>query len=755
MERAATVRPVKPDDGDLLQDLFARLSSATVYNRFFRTKDRLTDEELEYFTNVDYEERMAFRLVLRGSSWSALDATTDLTTNNKAEVAFVVEDQHQGRGIGTLLLQLVSEHARDIGIGGFQAFVLGDNYGMMRVFRNSGYKLTRKLEDGVYEVDFPTTYTDEARTLESDRERTAITASLLPLFYPNSIAVIGASRDRTSIGGRLFDNLLRERFSGAVYPVNPGASVVSSVRAYPNVQAIPDPVDLAYIVVPAAHVHQAVADCAEKGVRGVVVISAGFAEVGNEEAEAELADIVRKGGMRMVGPNCMGLLNTDPAVNLNGTFAPIYPPRGNVAMSSQSGALGIALLDFATRLDVGISSFVSVGNKADISGNDLLIHWEGDPATDVIVLYLESFGNPRRFSRIARRVGKTKPIVAVKSGRTHAGVRAAGSHTGALASSEVAVEALFRQAGVIRTNTLNGLFNVTSLLANQPIPAGPRVAIVTNAGGPGILAADAIASNHLQLAEFSPELQGRLRAILSPEASVSNPVDMVASAGPDAYRRTIAEVMESGECDSLIAIFIPTSTEGHEEVWDSIQDIALANTEITTLAVYMTSNERRRKGDKLTLPTFTFPEGAAQALARVVRYGEWLKRPEGNLPDFEDTDTDAAAATIAAALDRLGDEGGWLDPEEVETVLGAYGLTLPASMVAESAEAAAEFAESLGRNVVLKAVGVVHKTEVGGVVLDLAARRSCRGLRQDDGRGPRHHGGTRCRSLWETATKSS
>jgi acyl-CoA synthetase (NDP forming) len=430
--------------------------------------------------------------------------------------------------------------------------------------------------------------------------------------------------------------------------------------------------------------------------------------------------MVRDGGMRMVGPNCMGLLNTDPAVNLNGTFAPVYPPRGNVAMSSQSGALGIALLDFAQRLDVGISSFVSVGNKADISGNDLLLHWEGDPATDVIVLYLESFGNPRRFSRIARRVGRKKPIVAVKSGRTHAGVRAAGSHTGALASSDVAAEALFRQTGVIRTNTLNGLFNVTSLLANQPVPAGPRVAIVTNAGGPGILAADAVAANGLELAEFSPELQGRLRAILSPEASVGNPVDMVASAGPDAYRRTIAEVMSSGEVDSLITIFIPTSTEGHEEVWDVIQDTAMANDEITTLAVFMSSNERRRKDDKLTLPTYTFPEGAAQALARVVRYGDWLKRQEGNLPFFEDVDSEAAATVIASAVDRFDAEGGWLEPEEVEAVLTAYGLTLPGSKVCETPEEATAFAESLGGTVALKAVGVVHKTDVGGVVLDLA-----------------------------------
>ncbi len=714
----AKVRPVRQGDSNLLEDLFSRLSAETVYSRFFQTKTRLSEKELEYFTHVDYEQRMAF-LVLMDERLIAVGRYDKLPNEPVAEVAFVVEDEYQGRGVGTLLLQLLTEHARDNYIGGFRALVLADNYGMMRVFRNSGYQLARHLEDGVYEVDFPTAYTEIARERESDRERSAVIASLLPLFYPNSIAVIGASRNKASIGGRLFDNLLRVGFSGAVYPVNPWAPVVSSVRAYSSVMAIPDSVDLAFIVVPQEHVYEAVADCVEKGVRGVVVISAGFSEIGEETAEEALVDLVRKGGMRMVGPNCMGLLNTDPAVNLNGTFAPVYPPRGNVGMSSQSGALGIALLDFAKRLDIGVSSFVSIGNKADVTGADLLLHWEGDPSTDVIVLYLESFGNPRRFSRIARRVARKKPIVAVKSGRTHAGRRAAGSHTGAMASSEVAVEALFRETGVIRTRTLNGLFNVTSLLANQPVPSGPRVAIVTNAGGPGILAADAIAANELDLVEFSSDLQVQLRSILSAEASITNPVDMVASAGADAYSRTIRAIMDSGECDSLITIYIPTTSEGHEEIWNSVQDAAVSNTAVTTLAVYMTAHRNRRVDDQLKLPTYTFPEEAAQALARAVRYGEWLRRPEGELPFFDDVDSRAAAATIDAALTRMGPEGGWLTPEEVERVLEAYGLTLPASKVAESADDAAAFAAELGRNVVLKAIGVVHKSDVGGVKLDI------------------------------------
>ncbi len=714
----ARVRPVQEGDSELLANLFTRLSAETVYNRFFQTKTRLTEKELNYFTHVDYERRMAF-LVFLEAQLIAVGRYDRFPDEAVAEVAFVVDDEHQGRGVGTLLLQLLTEHARDNGISGFQAMVLADNYGMMRVFRNSGYQLTRDLEDGVYEVDFPTAYTEEAREKESFRESRAVIASLLPLFYPNSIAVIGASRDKTSIGGRLFANLLREGFSGAVYPVNQSAPVVSSVRAYPRVQDIPDSVDLAFIVVPQQHVQAAVSDCVEKDVRGVVVISAGFSEVGEEAAEQELIDLVRRGGMRMVGPNCMGLLNTDPAVNLNGTFAPVYPPRGNVGMSSQSGALGIALLDFAQRLDIGVSSFVSIGNKADVTGADLLLHWEGDPSTDVIVLYLESFGNPRRFSRIARRVARQKPIVAVKSGRTHAGRRAAGSHTGAMASSEVAVDALFRETGIIRTRTLNGLFNVTSLLANQPIPAGPRIAIVTNAGGPGILAADAIAANDLTLVEFSHDLQDRLKSILSSGASVTNPVDMVASAGADEYSRTIRAIMDSGECDALITIYIPTTSEGHEEIWNSVQHAALSNEAVTTLAVYMTAQRNRRVDDQLKLPTFTFPEDAAQALARAVRYGEWLQKPEGEMPYFEDVNSAAAADVIQAALNRMGSDGGWLTPAEVEHVLEAYGLALPVSQVVQSAAEAEAFAVELDRSVVLKATGVVHKSDVGGVKLDI------------------------------------
>ena len=417
----ARIRPIKPGDGHLLVEFFERLGPESRYFRFFRIKETLEPKEVEYFTNVDYSDRMALIAVLDGRMIGLASYDREPDKNGTAEVAFAVADEHQGRGIGTQLLQLLTNYARSHGVQHFEAFVLPENRQMMRLFRNSGYELTRTIDEGVFTVDFPVAESEGMLHAEWEREKRAVAASILPLFFPRSVAVIGASTDAASIGGTpLPKHPVNGGFTGPLYPVNPKAKVISSVRAYPTIGEVPDEVDLAYIVVPQAYVIDVARQCAEAGVRGIVVISAGFSETGDDGAklEAELLEIVRDSGMRMVGPNCMGLLNTAPSVQLNGTFAPVYPPAGNVAMSSQSGALGIAILDYATRNNIGISQFVSVGNKADVSGNDLILAWEDDPQTDVITLYLESFGNPRKFSRIARRIGRRKPIIAVKSGRS-------------------------------------------------------------------------------------------------------------------------------------------------------------------------------------------------------------------------------------------------------------------------------------------------------------------------------------------------
>lgn len=725
----ARIRPIKPDDGDLLRSFFERLGTESRYFRFFKIKEDLSDDEVGYFTSVDYEDRMALVAVLDGELIGVGRYDREDAGSSVAEVAFAVADEHQGRGLGTELLELLTAHARDHGIEKFTAYVLAENRQMMRVFRNSGYELARTMDSGVYTVDFPVEESVASQTAEAQREKRAVAASILPFFFPKAVAVIGASNDPNSIGGKLFNNILADGFVGPLYPVNPNAKVIRSARAYPTILDVPDEVDLAYIVVPRRHVLDVVRQCGQKGVRAIVVISAGFSEVGAEgaELEEELLEIVRDSGMRMVGPNCMGLLNTADSVRLNGTFAPVYPPAGNVAMSSQSGALGIAILDYANRNNIGISQFVSVGNKADVSGNDLILAWEEDPQTDVITLYLESFGNPRKFSRIARRIGRQKPIVAVKSGRSGAGSRAASSHTGALASSDVAVSALFRQAGVIRVDTIEELFDAASLLANQPIPAGDRVGIVTNAGGPGILAADALEANGLVVPDLSDALQSQIRAKLPAEASVRNPVDLIASGGPDEFEHATTLMLESGEVDSLIVIYVPISSEGAEQVAAALRRCQAAyDGPVTLLSIYMQAEGAGQalagESGARSIPAYIFPEDGALALARAVRHGIWRQRDPGDELELDDAAIGEIRKVVDAALDRFGEDGGWLGPEEVDRCLRAAGLRTPSTRVVKSVEDAKSVATEIGGPVVMKVISdeALHKSDVGGVVLGVS-----------------------------------
>jgi acetate---CoA ligase (ADP-forming) len=727
------VRPMTPADGDLLVDFFERLGPESRYYRFFRVKTSLPPEEVEYFTNIDYATRMALIALYDGRMVGVARYDIDEDEPEQAEVAFSVTDEMQGHGVGTSLLQLITAYARDHGITGFRAFVLPENVQMMRVFRNSGYEMKRTMDDGIFTVDFPVAYTEDARTRAEEREKRAVTASVLPLLVPRTIAVIGASTREGAIGNTLFRNLLHSGFRGALYPVNPTARVVNAVRAYPSIKDVPDEIDLAFIVVPSSQVMDVVRECDEADVRGLVVISAGFSEVGEAgaELERELLELVRKGGMRMIGPNCMGLLNTAPAVNMNGTFAPVYPPAGNIAMSSQSGALGIAILQYAKRTGVGISQFVSVGNKADVSGNDLLMAWEDDPETDVILLYLESFGSPRRFARLAPRVARKKPIVAVKSGRSGSGSRAASSHTGALASLDIAVDALFRQSGVIRVDTLEELFAVAALLSSQPVPHGRRVGIVTNAGGPGILAADALEAHGLVIPELSDAVQQRISDELPAEASARNPVDMIAGASADQFAHSVSIVLESGEVDALVVIYVPTSVAGMEQVAAAVRAVAEGYEGHTTLlSVFMQSEEvgQLLRSEHVTVPTYAFPESAALALARSVGYGEWLDRDPGSVPVLGGNEPEVARSAVEAALGRLGDEGGWLEPAEVDQVVGSFGIRLPRSGLAGSPDEAVAIAADIGGRVVLKVVSesALHKSDVGGVLLNLGTEDEIR-----------------------------
>jgi acetyl coenzyme A synthetase (ADP forming)-like protein len=566
-------------------------------------------------------------------------------------------------------------------------------------------------------------------------DRAATTASLRPFFRPQAVAVVGASRDPSSIGFRLLDALVTNRFHGPVYPVNPKAPVIGSLRAYPSVRELPEPVDLAVIAVPREAVMDVVEDCAARGVRALVVITAGFAEVGDEgrALQQDLLDKVRSHGMRLVGPNCMGVLNTDPDIRLNATFAPVVPPPGRVALSSQSGALGLAILEWARRRRLGLSMFVSVGNKADVSTNDLLQYWEDDVATGVILLYLESFGNPRRFARIARRVSRSKPIVAMKAGRTLAGKRAAGSHTAALASNEAAVDALFRQTGVIRAETLDEMFDIAATLGSQPLPRGRRVAVITNAGGPGILCADTCEAGGLVLPDLSDETKARLREFLPPTASVANPVDMIASAGPDHYRRTVETVLSVEEADALVVIYLPLDTTTMAPVVDAIREgitagRAAGGSGKPVVACLMTEDgvNAPLDLDGEQVPSYTFPESAARVLSRVAAYAEWRSHPLGVIPGLADVRPESARAVCQKALHERG--GGWLSTDETRAVLTAMGLPVAPGGLARTADEAVSLAQALGFPVAVKLAShqLVHKTEIGGVHLNLMSESAVR-----------------------------
>ena len=714
--RTLRIRPVHGADRDRMGAFFSALSPATLHARFFAVCT--AEKALEYApASVDYVRdfgvvgEVGNRIVAVAHYYARTDDP------RIAEVAFAIADDQQGCGIGTHLLEKLATAARMNHIERFEAEVLAENVRMLDVFLCSGFVVTRHSDHGTIHVSFAIEPTPSFLSLSAGRAQNAAHESMKAIFEPRSIAVIGAGRKPGQLGHEIVANLKRSGYTGALFIVNPSASEIAGVRAYPSLRDIEGAIDLVIVVVPASEVDRVIDDCVEKSVRGVVVISAGFAETGDagRDAERRLLDKVRSAGMRMVGPNCMGVINTDPAVRMHGTFAATYPPAGNVAMSSQSGALGVAILDYARSLNIGFSTFLSVGNKADVSGNDLIQYWAEDPRKDVILLYLESFGNPRKFAEIARRVSKTKPIVMVKAGRSASGARAAASHTGALAASDAIVADLLRQAGVIRTDTLEELFDVASLLANQPLPRGRRVAILTNAGGPGILAADACEARGLTLPPLAGSTVDRLRSFLPAAASVGNPVDMIASASPEQYRRSLEALLDDPSIDSVLVIYIPVVPTQAPDVAAAIRETASRADGKTILATFMSSHGV--PPSLAPVPSFAFPERAVGALARSIGYAEWKRRPAENAAHFT-LDETTLRRVVNGALER---GGGWLAPHEIEHLLRAAGIATPGGEVVLNADEAFEAALGIGKPCALKALGpaLLHKSDRGGVRLSL------------------------------------
>ncbi len=543
------------------------------------------------------------------------------------------------------------------------------------------------------------------------------------IFRPKSIAVIGATVKEYTIGRAILHNMIINEFKGKIFPVNPHAQVIQCLKCYPDVEAIPDPVDLAVIMVKKELVAETLEQCGRKNVKGAVVITSGFREIGGKgiEEEERLIKIINKYGMRMVGPNCFGIINTDPQISINATFSKTRPRQGKVAFISQSGALGEAILDYAYQLKLGFSIFVSMGNKANISGADMLEYLENDPRTELILLYLENFKNPRRFAEIARRVAHKKPIIAIKAGRTSAGAKAISSHTGVLATPDVGVDAMFRQCGVIRVDTVDELFDYTLAFVSQPLPKSNRVAIITNAGGPGIMATDAAVGAGLEVAPLTADTTAYLRAHLPDMAAVGNPIDVIASGGPDAYGAALNAVFRDPNIDSIICIFVPPIVVDHRAVINAIAEtVDRFNNCKTFLACFMNMPEIIAGHEELAnrhIPIYTFPEAAARALAGLFKCAQYRNRPDGALKTFEvDRETAMAVVKSAIAAGRKAIMGG-----EAIAILRAYGINVAPTAKAKTAVELAKLSSEIGYPQVIKLDDpeVIHKTDVGGVVLDI------------------------------------
>jgi acetyltransferase len=543
-----------------------------------------------------------------------------------------------------------------------------------------------------------------------------------PVFNPRSIAVVGASRNPRKLGAQITHKLITYGFRGTLYPVNRKAKDVHSIRAYPSVLDIPDDVDLAIVVVPSEHVLSTMEECSEKGVRGAVVITAGFKEIGGDgvKREEELLRFVREHDIATIGPNCMGIINTSPEILMDSTFAPTYPLHGKVAFMSQSGALGVAVLDHAKKINMGFSKFVSLGNKMDVSGNDLLEYWGKDPETDVILMYIESFGNPRNFVRIAREVTAKKPVIALKSGRTEAGKRAAASHTGSLAGLDAATDALFEQCGVIRVGSIEELFDLATAFSMQPTPKGRDVGIVTNAGGPAIMATDALVSVGLDVPRLAEKTQAKLRAALMDEAITTNPVDMTAHGDPKGYEAAVRAVLNDSRVDSVLVIFVPPAMVDELAVANTILKVAKRHKRKTILSCFLGSTEESPGFMALTtngIPAYLFPESAAKALTSMYAYGSYLHREKGAVRKFR-----IDRRTVAGIFDTCReDDRCRLNEVEVLQVLEAYGFSIAKYGVAKDLKEVKALASDIGYPVAVKAMSpeIVHKSEYGGIALDI------------------------------------
>ena len=699
------LRPIRPDDAPALQEFHARLSEQTRYFRFFGAYPVIPPRDLERFTNVDHDRRVAIVAVL-GDDLVGVARYEGLTPDT-AEVAFVIEDAHQGRGLGPVLLEHLAAAARERGITRFDADVLPDNRRMLRVFLDAGFQAKRNFDGDAVHVTFAIEPTSASVEVARAREHRAEARSVARLLNPTSVAVIGASEERYGVGRAVLTHLLGYEFRGPVHPVHPTATHVASVPAYKTVLDIPGAVDLAVVALPAGSVLDVVEQCAGKGVHGLVIVSSGFAETGEPEGVARQQDLVRvarANGMRVIGPNCLGVLNTDPEVRLNATLAATVPEHGRVGLFSQSGSLGSMILADAARRHLGLSTFVSAGNRADVSGNDLLQYWEEDSDTDVVLLYLESFGNPRKFGRLARRISVRKPVVVVRTGRATALVPL-GHRVSASRLPQEAEDTLFAQAGVVRVDTLTQGLDVATLFAHQPLPAGRRVAVVGNSFAVGLLAMDACITNGLLV-------------------HGDRPVDLGADAGAADYRAALQQAVDDADVDAIVVVFVPPLVGEDPDVDAVVAEIAATRAKPVVATFLAKAGLAPGLGE---VPSYDTPETAVAALARVVAHAEWRRRPVGALPDLPGADTAAARKLAQAALAEATDRQP-LSDEDVRVLLDAIGVHVWPAVRAGSAHAALIAGRRIGWPVAVKAVEphLRRRVDLGGVRLDVGGERDLR-----------------------------
>jgi len=652
----AHLRPIRPDDAERLPRFHDRLSDETIYFRFFSLYRELSPRDIKRFTEVDYVDRVALVATVGDEIIGVV--RYDRVGPEEAEVAFNIEDAHQGRGLGSVFLEHIAAAARERGIKRFVADVLPSNRKMLTVFQEAGYVVRHEQADGVVRLEFDLTPTLTSTAVTQAREQRAEAHSVERLLRPRSVAVVGVSRSPHSVGRTVLHHLRAGGYTGATYAVTPHRSEIDGVRAYPTVRDIPEPVDLVVVAVPAEQVDAVVADCGAKGVLGLVVMSAGFAETGEggRNQQRHLAQHAHANGMRVIGPSSFGLLNTEPDVSLNASLSPLMPERGRLGFFSQSGALGIALLDNIVRRGIGISSFVSAGNRVDVSGNDLLQFWEDDPGTDAVMLYLESIGNPRKFSRIARRLARTKPVVVVKSGRTRRGAPH-GHVVRETRAPSAAIDALFEQAGVISVDTIHQLFDVGQLVVHQPLPAGRRVAIVGNSDALGVLAADACEAAGLELA--------------------GEPRQLGADASAEDFRAALSEVFADPTVHSVVALFIPPLMTRDEEIARVLAE-GSRTSDKTVVSTFLgmrgvPSNLRAPEG-RGSVPSYATPEDAVGALAAATTYAEWLATPPGSPVELDGVDAAAASQLLTTKL--ADKDEAPLSQRSLAELLGYYGILL-------------------------------------------------------------------------------